>query len=229
LLAGGTADGGVYLWNPTSGAQQRLLTIAGEVYSVAFSPDSASIVATYASVNPVAGSAAVWSVADGTVRYRVSVDDGYGVPFVAVFSHDGKLLVTGGGLGQIRFWDVATGVQVGRPVLGDAGWIETLSFAPDDSVIVAAGTDGTVRLIDPVARQQLGSSLPGGESNSIATVGPDGRVFVAYGDAGQGFVWDISLASLQAHACSLAQRTLTQVEWEQYLPTRSYEPACGGQ
>jgi WD40 repeat protein len=229
LLAGGTADGGIYLWDAKTGANVRTLTIAGDVYNIAFSPDSGSIVATYASADPLAGRAAVWSLADGTLRYDVSVDDDYGLPFAATFSHDGKLLATAGGKGQIRFWDAATGTQTGPPAFGDAGWVESLSFSPDDSVLVAAGTDGTVRLIDPVGRRQLGSSLPGGDSGSIAAVGPDGRVFVGYGDTRRAYAWDISLPSLEAHACSLAQRTLTQAEWDQYLPTRAYQPACSGQ
>jgi hypothetical protein len=97
----------------------------------------------------------------------------------------------------------------------------------DDSVLVAAGSDGTVRLIDPVARQQLGASLPGGVTDSIAAVGPDDRVFVDYEDTGLGYVWDISLDSLKTHACTLAGRTLTQTEWNQYLPGRPYQPTCG--
>ena len=227
LLASGSADGQVYLWDPHSGRMTKTLSVPGAVFDVAFSPDSKSLVVTYSAFDPVAGKAAVWSLPDGTLRYQVSVDDHYGSPFAATFSHDSKELVTGGGTGEIRFWDAATGAQLGRPVFGNAGWVKTLAFTSDDSVLVAAGTDGTVRLIDPVEPQQLGATLPGGERDSIAVVAPDDRIFVDYEDSGRGYVWDISLDSLKAHACTLAGRTLTQAEWNQYLPGRPNQPACG--
>jgi WD40 repeat protein len=143
-----------------------------------------------------------------------------------MFTHDGKMLITAGGIGVVRFWDAATGAANGRSVLANSGWVDSLALTPDDSVLMTAGTDGTVRMIDTAGRHQLGSPLPGGDSDSYAALGPDGRVFVIYEPDGHGYVWDISLPSLVADACSVAGRPLTQVEWDQYVPGRPYAPAC---
>jgi WD40 repeat protein len=216
------------LWSPAGGDAVKTLTGPGDIWDVAFGPDSASVGASYTKADAPGGWAGVWSGADDSQRFEVPVDDGYGAPFAVTFSHDGKLLATGGGSGEIRFWDAATGAQIGRSVFGAAGWVETLAFIPDDTILVSAGSDGTVRLIDASTQQQVGSSLPGGNFDAIAAVGPDGRVFVDYKDIGNGYVWDISLPSLESHACSLAGRTLTTNEWDQYLPGRSFEPTCTG-
>ena len=41
-------------------------------------------------------------------------------------------------------------------------------------------------------------------------------------------VWDIDPESWKQRACAIANRTLTREEWEEFLPGRPYEPACGG-
>jgi len=43
---------------------------------------------------------------------------------------------------------------------------------------------------------------------------------------GKGAVWDFDPESWKQRACAIAGRTLTKVEWEQFLPGRPYEPAC---
>jgi WD40 repeat protein len=235
-IAAGGLDGTIRFWDASSGAPTgATLDAGGPVWHIAFSPDGTRIVGTHVETGPPAtegqgprrsGRATVWNIADGSQLYTVSVDDDYGSPWTAVFSHDGKTLATGGGIGFVRFWDAKTGAQIGTQILAIAGWIETLDFSADDTVLLAAGTDGTVRLLDPIGGQQLGSALPGGDRDSIATIGPDGRVFVVYQDDGHGYAWDISVTSMEAHACSVPGRTLTEAEWRHYLPDRSYDPAC---
>ena len=43
---------------------------------------------------------------------------------------------------------------------------------------------------------------------------------------GRGIVWDVDPESWKRRACEIANRTLTQEEWEEFLPGRPYEPAC---
>jgi WD40 repeat protein len=199
----------------------------GPVWKIAFSPDSATLAATYVQPGPQAGMAAVWGVADGALRYRVPVDDAYGTPGAATFSPDGSLLATGGGTGFVRLWDARTGQQSGQQLLTIAGRITNLEFTPDGRSLISTGTDGTVRMIDVASRQQPSSPLPGGEDNSMAVLSPDGsRLYVVYGDDGHGYAWDIAPADLAAHACVVAGRILTQDEWARYLPDRPYAPAC---
>jgi hypothetical protein len=57
-------------------------------------------------------------------------------------------------------------------------------------------------------------------------ISPDGRRLLITHGNGQGAVWDIDPESWEQRACAVANRTLTRVEWEEFLPGRPYEPAC---
>ena len=55
---------------------------------------------------------------------------------------------------------------------------------------------------------------------------PDGSSIVTVNDRGRAVLWDVRPTSWARHACEVAGRTLTRAEWKQYLPGRSYHPAC---
>ena len=67
---------------------------------------------------------------------------------------DDQVVVTGGGDGTVRAWDLATRAPLGQPFTGHAGEVQALAVArPDaDPVIVSAGDDSTLRLWDLAAR-----------------------------------------------------------------------------
>jgi WD40 repeat protein len=228
-IAAGVEDGGIYLWDAATGALAGdPIRAGGPVFSVAFAPDSASIAATYVLADPTGGTLGAWGVADRHMRYQVPLEGDQDHPYVVAFSPDGSLLATAGGAGIVHFWDSANGAANGRSILANAGWVETLAFDPSGTILISGGTDGTTRLLDVVGRQQLGSALPGGDTDSRAALSPDGkRVYAVYG-GGFAFAWDISPEGLAAHACAVAGRTLTTDEWERYLPGRPYAPACSG-
>jgi WD40 repeat protein len=80
------------------------------------------------------------------------------------FSPDGGTLVSGGGDGRVRFWDVRTRRQLGRPLQRYSEPRDVLSVAfSADGRIVAAGTyqDDTARVWDVRTHRELGSPLKG--------------------------------------------------------------------
>lgn len=65
----------------------------------------------------------------------------------AVFSPDGRLLVTGGNTGVIHLWDLASRTEVAR-LAEHKGSVRSLAFLPDGSLLGSASEDGTVLLWD---------------------------------------------------------------------------------
>jgi hypothetical protein len=103
----------------------------------------------------------------------------------------------------------------------------SLDFDPTGRLLVSSGSDGATRLWNVARRAPFGSPLPGVDNvwaNSQLTPRGD-RLAVVY-STGLGFVWKMTPAAWEHHACAVAGRMLTEREWELYLPGRSYDPAC---
>ncbi|HEU5251219.1 MAG TPA: WD40 repeat domain-containing protein, partial [Thermoanaerobaculia bacterium] len=228
ILAASAADGRILRWNAHSGEPLGRSFTAGKAaegyvaFGLDFSPDGDKLAAAFES-----GFAVVWRLSDERELYRVNIDDGYGRGSSVAFSPDGRLLATGGGTGEIKLWDAESGQPRGRTLTGTAGWVLSLDFDRTGELLVSSGTDGATRIWDVERRAPFGSPLPGLDNlwaNSQLTPSGD-RLVVVY-STGPGFIWQMTPSSWERHACTVAGRTLTEREWELYVPGRSYDPAC---
>jgi WD40 repeat protein len=61
------------------------------------------------------------------------------------FSPDGQTLASGSSDSLVRLSDVATGDELGTPLVGHTNSVERVAFSPDGRVLYSGGTDGTVR------------------------------------------------------------------------------------
>ena len=225
-LVAGTDDGSLWTWDARTGEPAGPhLQLTGSILDVAFNPVSRALAVAYED-NQAAGVASVFERDARAPLYTVDVDGGFGTPQPVAFSPDGKVLATGGGKGDIRFWDAATGSELGTRVRAAAGWVLDLSWNPSGTMLVSSATDGTVRLVD-VGTHTVANVLPGVDNDWVdAALSPDGkRLYAAYSN-GEGFDWALDPTVWAQRACTVAGRTLTQVEWDQYLPGRPYAPAC---
>jgi WD40 repeat protein len=237
LLAGGDDTGHVFLWNvrthrPTGAPlvvpPDPAVDFNG-VLGVAWGPDDRLLAVAHGSV------ASVWSFAQHRWLYTVDVDGGFGRSKAVAFSPDGRLLVTGGGTGVVEFWDARTGKpsaanpggSFGRTLHANDCWIDSLGFSPDGRTLLASGCDGSARLYDVASRDEIGTPLQGpGNVHNESVFSADGqRVIVHYSD-GTAYIWDVSPGSWKQRACSVASRSLTVSEWQQFLPGRPYRNVC---
>jgi WD40 repeat protein len=137
------------------------------------------------------------------------------------------MLATGGADTLVHLWDVSTGklLRELEQNVGNAVW--ALEFSPDASVLAISGGDPYASLWDVATGEQLGPRLGGvGSREATIDLSSDGRrLLMTHGD-GKGAIWDVDPKSWARRACTLANRTLTRAEWEEFLSERPYEPAC---
>jgi WD40 repeat protein len=191
LLASGSADRTVRLWNTRTGTKDGTLTGHTDgVTSVAFSPDGA-IVASGSSD----GTVRLWNPVTATPITTLTGHSGQ-VSAVA-FGPGGTLLASGGRDGTIRLWDVPTGVPKG--VLGTQGSGQPdgeyrLVFCQQGATLASISGD-TLQLWD-VASGTLTTTLrpnvPGNRFGALAC-SKDGTTLASGGAPVQ--LWDIAKRS----------------------------------
>jgi len=183
LLASVGGDGTVRIWDPIAGRQVgKPLTGHSGMWAVCTLPG------TDAAGRPVGTVLLATTGHDGTVRIwdpiaGQQVGDpltghtggALGVCALPGAGGSGRpdgatLLATTGRDGTVRIWDPITRRQVGDPLTGHAGNVWGVCTLPgaDESgrldgttLLVSTGDDGTVRIWDPIAGQQIGDSLTG--------------------------------------------------------------------
>jgi serine/threonine protein kinase/WD40 repeat protein len=163
----------------------------GAINSLALSPDFgvAAYCATSNDLNIV-------ELAGGTVRWTAKTR-GKDSDFQTVaISPDGKLLVSSEGIGEplMRFWDLATGEELGTAIATHEDWIGALRFLPDGRTLVSVGGDHSIRLWDVNEPRNVRAKrrpLLGHESGieSVAVL-PDGKTLISGAYDGSVCVWD---------------------------------------
>jgi WD40 repeat protein len=112
---------------------------------------------------------------------------------------------------------------------GLKAFTDTVDMSPDGSTVVGADSSGDVLLWDVttgtvIARPFFG---PGSQEAVAASFTPDGRSVVVVSATGSAWLWDVDPSDWETRACEVAGRSLTQQEWQQFLPDRPYHATCG--
>jgi len=150
LIATGSYDQQIKLWNSADGKEIRALTgHNGAVFDLAFSPDGKRLASASAD-----RSVKVWDVASGE---RL---DTFGQPlkevYTVAFSPDGRQVVAGGVDNRIRVWELSDSAKEGTNRLkytrfAHEGAVCKLAFSPDGRTLASAAEDRTVKLWDAPA------------------------------------------------------------------------------
>ena len=199
-----TGVGGAEVWDLASG--DRLYKLYSQSGAAA-SPDGRLIVTISNDYN--SGTAQVWGSARGALLHTLRGDNR--AVASAVFSPDGRLIVTTGFNGTARIWDSGSG-RLLQTLTGHIGQVLNAEFSQVGSLIATSGTEGTVRIWDsPTTTDPY--SLTGSKCATSAGFSPGGgRIFTTssltagFCDAKQSAtrVWDSAngrlLGTLTVHA-----------------------------
>jgi WD40 repeat protein/serine/threonine protein kinase len=108
--------------------------------------------------------------------------------YVAVFSPDGRRLVTAGADRTLKFWGPDTGREL-FSASGHANEVNAVCFAPDGATVASASDDRTVRLWDAATGAEEGR-LEGPARAVCVAYHPDGRTLASGGADGAVRLWD---------------------------------------
>src|SRR5262249_55507685 len=112
----------------------------------------------------------------------------------AAWSPKGKYVAAAGGTlsrarqGMGRLWFAATGREAAR-LEEFPGYILGIRFFPDDSRVVAAGMDGTIRIFES-ATGKVVSQIKGGALIEGLDVSQDGKLIASGSSSGAVTLWD---------------------------------------
>ncbi|MFF7973533.1 TIR domain-containing protein [Streptomyces sp. NPDC007905] len=190
VLATGSADGTVRLWDPVSGRCLHVLPIHPRgVWPLALDAEG-SLLAT----GDADGVVTVWDTASGTALHRLP---GHSAPvYTVAFGPGNAGLVTGDASTAVRLWDLTTGRQTGE-LPGHRSAVYRARFSPDGTLLATGDRgddrrDGTVRVWD-LATRTLRHEFPG-HSGRVYTLDfhPDGRLLVSGDTDGEVRLWDLA-------------------------------------
>ena len=187
LLAGGTKDGKIRLWDGKSGEpKHQPMWQEGVVVSVEFSRDGMALAS--ASGNQ----AQIW---DATTIKKQHTLIGHILEVTCIsFSPDGHVLVTGSKDCTVRVWNAKTGDQM-RMLHAHTRLVSGLAFSSDGKTLASTGDDSTLRLWDTETWELRRILTDDSTKMTGVAFAPDGRGIVV-GSAGKMILWDAETGSV---------------------------------
>jgi WD40 repeat protein len=145
------------------------------------------------------------------------------------------MLASGNDDRTILLWDVndpARPKLLGAPLTGHTDFVWGVAFSPDGKTLASGSGDDTIILwdvSDPARAKTLGAPLTG-HSDAVWGVAfsPDGKTLASGSGDDTIILWDVNVEAWKERACRIANRNLTQAEWQQYMGESPYHKTCEG-
>jgi WD40 repeat protein len=190
LLALGTADGSVVLWD-----MQRLAVVGqvsasaetGQIDALSFGPDGGLLAA-----GGLRGDVAVWDIRRQQ-RLGQPIPGHDGAVAAVAFSPDRTILAAASVKGLIRLWNPLSRAAVGPPMVDSGADLTSMAFREDNRLLATGSGDGTVGVWD-VRQHRLVVRLTTGRRSRVTAVAfnRDGSVLVAGSADGRLRSWDVA-------------------------------------
>ena len=196
LLASGSWDRTVKLWDVRT--QERIATLGhgADVNAVSFSPDG-TLLASGSRDRTVK----LWDVRTqgltGTLEGHTARVN------AVVFSPDGTLIASGSRDSTVKLWDVTTQERIRVATLaGHRNWVTSVSFSPDGATLASGSWDNTVKLWDVATQERIATLGHGADVNAVS-FSPDGATLASGSWDNTVKLWDVAtqerIATLEGH------------------------------
>ncbi|KAK6605138.1 vegetative incompatibility protein het-e-1 [Botrytis cinerea] len=190
LLASGSGDHTIKIWDPATGTLQQTLEGHNDwVRSIAFSADS-KLLASGSRDHTIK----IWDAATGTLQQTLEGHSDW-VRSIA-FSADSKLLASGSGDHTVKIWDATTGT-LQQTLEGHNDWVRSIAFSADSKLLASGSRDHTIKIWDATTGT-LQQTLEGhsGSVNSIA-FSADSKLLASGSGNHTIKIWDAATGTLQ--------------------------------
>jgi WD40 repeat protein len=185
LIAAGSVDRSVFLWDAATGAVKgKLLGTTRSIAGLTFSPDGATL-----AVGSQNGTVALWDVAT-----QKALPPGFSTgtdPVLCVaFTPDGGTLAAGTSGGTLKLWDVKTRQQNHSFTAHKTG-VQALAFSHDGKTLATGGRDANVLLWDAATGEQRRNFTGQKADVTAVAFSPDDQTLAAAGRDGAVWLWDL--------------------------------------
>ncbi|MBI1256390.1 MAG: XRE family transcriptional regulator [Chloroflexi bacterium] len=189
ILASGSSDGSLKLWEVASGNLLWVSRDSSDVNRLSFSPDGLVLAGAGHDSHIY-----LWDVASGTLLQTIPLSS----PVAAVaWSPDGQFIASGDRAGYVRLWAVepTESPRLLRTLTQHASCADGLAFSPDGRMLASASWDYTVKLWE-VASGYLLQTLTGHTDRvGRVTWSPDGRILASNSADQTILLWDVEQTS----------------------------------
>ncbi|KAJ5993065.1 hypothetical protein N7451_008789 [Penicillium sp. IBT 35674x] len=190
LLASGSDDTTIRLWDTATGAlQQTLEGHSRGVLSIAFSPDG-QLLASGSRDHTVR----LWVTALGALQQTFEAHSGE--IWSVAFTPDSQLLASGSDDTTVRLWDTATGA-LQQTLEGHSRGVRSVAFSPGGELLASGSDDTVVRLWDTTTGS-LNLTLEGHRDTAWSVAfSPDGQLLASGSHDATIRLWDTATGALQ--------------------------------
>jgi len=182
LLAAGSSDGTITLWDIATGKEVRKLRSPAigkvSIHSLKFSPDGKTLATAD-------GHSAIKLLDVNTGRILGTLEGNQHTVLALAYAPDGKKLASSGADHAVQLWDVTSGKILWK-FSSLAGRVASVAIAPDGQTLAAADEDGTVRILEVATGKEMHHIGPSSQPNAspptaAVAISPDGRLLAVPG------------------------------------------------